>query len=211
MNEYNSFNLANVALPVAPKWKNNDFILDEHCKFQHSCRMIFDGPMAHITSGEVKTNMFLIWAGPDRQDIYDNFNLTVVQHHDIDYVMQQFEEFYALICNFIATYFKFTRVYQKQGETIDISYNRILKICDQCEFSDPDERLIGAIIFGLSIVKAQDKLLQMPKTLNLQQCLTVCRHYKSLKLHIEQIRPNKSVDYLKQHHNKKKGQSGQST
>ena len=41
--------------------------------------MIFDGPMAHITSGKVKTNMFLIWAGPDGQDIYDNFNLTVTQ------------------------------------------------------------------------------------------------------------------------------------
>ena len=51
----------------------------------------------------------------------------------------------------------------------------------------------------------------MPKTLNLQQCLTVCRHYESLKLHIEQIRPNKSVDYLKWCHNKKKGHSSQST
>ena len=90
-----------------------------------------------------------------------------------------------------------SKVYQKPGETIDTFYNRILKICNQCEFSDPDERLIDAIIFGTSIVKVQDKLLQTPKTLNLQQCLTVCRHYESLKLHIEQIRPGKSVDYLK--------------
>ena len=54
----------------------------------------------------------------------------------------------------------------------------------------------------MSIVKAQGKLLQTPKTLNLQQCLTVCRHYESLKLHIEQIRPGKSVDYLRKCHNK---------
>ena len=159
--------------------------------------MIFDGPMAHITSGKVKTNMFLIWAGPDGQDIYDNFNLTIAQCHDIDYVMQQFEEFCALICNFRAARFKFSKVYQKQGENVDIFYNRTLKICHQCEFSDPDECLIDAIIFGMSIVKAQDKLLQMPKPLNLQQCLHVCRHYESLKPHIEQIRPGKSVYYLK--------------
>ena len=38
VNGYNSFNLANVTLPVAPKWKNNEFILDEYCKFQHSYR-----------------------------------------------------------------------------------------------------------------------------------------------------------------------------
>ena len=54
MNEYNSFNLANVTPPIAPKWKNNEFILDEYHNFQHSCRMIFDGPMAPITSGKVK-------------------------------------------------------------------------------------------------------------------------------------------------------------
>ena len=33
--------------------------------------------MAHIPSGKVKTSMFLIWAGPDAEDIYDNLNLTV--------------------------------------------------------------------------------------------------------------------------------------
>ena len=66
MNEYNLFNLANVTTPIAPKWKKNEFILDEYHKFQYSFR-IFNGPMAHITSGEVKTSMFLIWAGADGQ------------------------------------------------------------------------------------------------------------------------------------------------
>ena len=76
MIEYNSFNLAKVTPSITPKWKNNEFILDKYHKFQHSCRIIFDSPMAHVTSGKVKTNMFLIWAGPDGQDIYDNFKLT---------------------------------------------------------------------------------------------------------------------------------------
>ena len=30
---------------------------------------IFDRPMAHITNGKVKTNMFLISAEPDGEDI----------------------------------------------------------------------------------------------------------------------------------------------
>ena len=117
--------------------------------------MIYDGPMAHITSGKVMTNMFLIWAGLDGQDIYENFRLTPTQ--------KQFEELCVPICNFRAARFKFSKVYQKQGERVDMFSNRILKICSQCEFSDPDERLIDAIIFGMSIIKAQDKLLQMPK------------------------------------------------
>ena len=86
-NEYNSFNLANVTPPVAPKWKNNDNLLDEYRKLQRSCIRIFDGAICHVTSGKVKTNMFLIWAGPDGEDIYENFKLTSVQRYDLDYVI----------------------------------------------------------------------------------------------------------------------------
>ena len=72
---YASFNLKNINVPVPPKWKHNNHILDEYKKFHHSCQRIFNGLMAHITSGKVKTNMFLIWCGPDGEDIYDNFEL----------------------------------------------------------------------------------------------------------------------------------------
>ena len=90
-------------------------------------------------------------------------------------------------------------------------YNRILKLAHQCNFSDIDECLIDAIIFGTNCVKAQDKLLQTPKMLSLQQCLTVCRHYESLKLHIQQIRPGSSkyIELLKKCHPKKKPGSSQ--
>ena len=55
-------------------------------------------------------------------------------------------------------------------------------------------------------MKAQDKLLQMPRTLSLQQCLTVCQHYESLQLHIQQIQPvsDKYIKFLKKHHPKGK-------
>ena len=60
MNEYNSFNLANVTPPVPPKWKSSDTLLDDFRKFRRSCQCIFDGPMCHITSAKVKTSMLLI-------------------------------------------------------------------------------------------------------------------------------------------------------
>ena len=47
--------------------------------------------------------------------------------------------------------------------------------------------------------------------LSLQQCLSVVRHYESLKLHIQQIRPDKSVEYLRQCDPSKKKGSGQGT
>ena len=69
-----------------------------------------------------------------------------------------------------------------------------------------NEWLIDAIIFGTTCVQAQDKLLQMPNTLNLQQCLNVCRHYASLSIHIQQIGSgsDRQVEFLHKHHSKTK-------
>ena len=210
VNEYNSFNLANITPPIAPKWKQPDNLLDEFRKFKCSCHHIFDGPMCHITSGKVKTSMLLIWARPDGEDIYDNFNLQPHQANDVNYVLQHFKEFCEPICNFRGARFKFSRVFQRQGENVNTFYNRILKLARHCDFSDMNERLIDVIIFGTMCVKAQDKLLQTPNTLNLQQCLTVCRHYKSVSLHIQQIQSgcDRQVEFLHKHHPKAK-KSGQ--
>ena len=176
INEYNSFNLANVTPPIAPKWKTSDTLLDDYHKFRRSRQRIFDRPVCHITSGKVKTNMFLIWAGPDGEDIYDSFNLPVGMKHNIELVMQQFEELCEPICNFRMAQFKFAKVHQSPGETIDMFYNRILRIGCKCDFTDLDECIINAIIFRTDCIKAQDKLLPTPKTLSLKQCLTVCCH-----------------------------------
>ena len=52
---------------------------------------------------------------------------------------------------------------------LDTFYNRILKLAKQCQFEPSEEksRLIDAIIYRTSIVKAQEKLLQTPITLNI--------------------------------------------
>ena len=55
--------------------------------------------------------------GPDGEDIYDNFRLAPAQRYDIDIVMEWFEEFCAPICNFRATWFKFTKVSTKSKGT----------------------------------------------------------------------------------------------
>ena len=88
VNEYNSFHLANITPPVAPKWKHPDSLLDEFHKFRRSCQRIFNGPMCHITSGNAKTSMLLICAGPNGEDIYDNFNLPPHLANDMDHVLQ---------------------------------------------------------------------------------------------------------------------------
>ena len=49
---------------------------------------IFNGPMAHITNGKVKTNMFLIWAGPNGENKYENLQLSPSQQYNLDAVLK---------------------------------------------------------------------------------------------------------------------------
>ena len=200
-----SFNLTGIVPPQPPKWKQVNHLYEDFKKFKRSCTCVFDGPMAHV-SDRVKVNMLLLWCGPDGEDIYEGFNLDVHQLYDLELIWSLFDKHCKPICNFCAARWKFCTVAQAPSETLDTFYNRILKLAKQCQFEPAEERsrLIDAIIYGTTITKAQEKLLQMPITLTLDQCLSICRHYESLKYHLETIKP-RSVEYLQKRHNKSKG------
>ena len=174
---------------MPPKCKHNDHILEEYKKFCCSHQCIFDGPMPHVTSGKVKTNMFLIWCGPDSEDIYNNFQLNDNEMYDIDYVMEQFELYCEPMCNFRAARYKFCQVSQCENEMMNAFYHHIQKLCVQCQFSDDEECLVDAIIYGTKVQKARGKLLQMPKHFTLHDCFKICCHYESLQYHLNVVKP----------------------
>ena len=185
VDEYNYFNLQNIKAPVPPKWKDNDNILEDFKKFKCSCIHIFVGPMAHIASGKVKTNMFLIWAGPDGKDIYENLQLSSSQQFNIDEVFKAFERYCGPICNFRAARFKFRNVCQHDGETVNTFYHRILKLGKQCQFENLNEHLIDTIVYGCHS--------KMPIRMGLEECLLICCHYESLQWHINTVHPGSEV------------------
>ena len=48
------------------------------------------GPMVHI-SEKVKVSMLLLLCGPDREDIYEGFNLDERQQYDLDLIWALFD------------------------------------------------------------------------------------------------------------------------
>ena len=134
---------------------------------------IFDGTMAHITNGKVKTNMFLMLAGSDGKDIHENLQLSPSQQYNLDAVFKAFERYYKPICNFCVARFKFRVVKQHKTETINTFYHCILCLGRQCQFENINEHLIDAIVYGCKFKKVQDKLHQMPIQMMLQECLLI--------------------------------------
>ena len=76
--------------------------------------------------------MFLIWAGPDGEDIYENLQLSLSQQYTLDAVFEAFERYCEPICNFCAARFKFRAVKQHESENINTFYHRILCLAGQC-------------------------------------------------------------------------------
>ena len=80
-------------------------------------------------------------------------------------------------------------------------YHHIQKLCVQCQFSDNEERLVDAIIYGTKVHKAREKLLQMPRHLTLHDCLKIFCHYESLQYHLNVVKPtDKPVESITKHH-----------
>ena len=120
--------------PIAPKWKMSDTLLDDFHKFKHSCQCIFDGPMCQISSGKVKTSMLLIWAGPDGEDIYENFNFLPHQKYDVDYVLRRFKEFCEPISNFRMARFKSPKCISKMVSLLMFFTTGFSKLQDNVNF-----------------------------------------------------------------------------
>ena len=121
------------------------------------------------------------------------------------------------IANQYATFvlpFKFRAVKQHETETINTFYHRILRLARQCQFENINEHLIDAIVYGCKAKKAQDKLLQMPIQMTLEECLLICRHYESLQWHINTVRPTgeiRAMDGLARQCQKSKSRSNSNT
>ena len=136
--------------------------------------------------------MFLIWAGPDGEDVCENLQLSLPQQHNLDAGFEAFKRYCEPICNFCAARFKFRTVKQHETETINAFYHCILHLARQYQFENINEHLIDAIVYGCKSKKVQDKQLQMSIQMTLEECLLICRHYESLQWHINTARPTGS-------------------
>ena len=77
--------------------------------------------------------MFLIWCGPDSEDIYDNFQLDDDEMYDIN-CYGTLKLYCEPICNFRAARYKFRQVSQCENETTNAFYHHIQKLCVQCQY-----------------------------------------------------------------------------
>ena len=93
----------------------------------------------------------------------------------LDVYWSRFEQYLSPKSNCRLSRSKLRTIRQEPGETVDsfVKKNRIL--VEECQFTNPDEHIIDALIFGSSSKRTQSKLSDFDKTLTLNRALEIAR------------------------------------
>ena len=143
-------------------------------KFKARCQLYFNGPLKD-KSEEEQVNYLLIWSGDDGIELASTWSLNEDDRKKLDVYWARFEQYLSPKSNFRLSRFKLRTARQEQGETVDSFVKKIRILVDECQFTNPDEHIIDALIFGLSSKRSQSKLLEFDKDLTLNRALEIAR------------------------------------
>ena len=100
--------------------------------------------------------------------------------------------------NFRLSRYKLRTLKQQPGESADSFVEKIRILVEECRFTNPDEHIIDALIFGSNSKRTQTKLLDKDTTLTLDTALDIARTEEATNNQIKEISPGTSthVDVL---------------
>ena len=100
--------------------------------------------------------------------------------------------------NFRLSRYKLRTLKQQPGESADSFVKKIRILVEECRFTNPDEHIIDALIFGSNSKRTQTKLLDKDTTLTLDTALDIARTEEATNNQIKEISPGTSthVDVL---------------
>ena len=143
-------------------------------KFKARCQLYFNGPLKD-KSEEEQVNYLLIWSGDDGIELVSTWSLSDEEKKKLDAHWTRFEQYLSPRSNFRLSRFKLRTAKQEPGEAVDSFIKRLRILVEACQFTNPEEHIIDALIFGSSSKRTQSKLLEFDKTLTLNQALEIAR------------------------------------
>ena len=117
----------------------------------------------------------MIWSGDDGIELVSTWSLSDEEKKKLDAHWTRFEQYLSPRSNFRLSRFKLRTAKQEPGEAVDSFIKRLKILVEACQFTNPEEHIIDALIFGSSSKRTQSKLLEFDKTLTLNQALEIAR------------------------------------
>ncbi len=183
-------------LPIPKMDWNNADLVNTFKKFKSTCLHYFNGPLKNI-SEEEKCSYLLIWTGDEGIELESTWGLSVHEKKKLDTYWTRFEAYVKPKSNFRLARFKLRTLKQLENEPIDSFARRLRLQISECNYANPDEQIIDALIFGSNSQQIQSKLLEKDNTLTLDNALAIARTAEATSQQVQEIlRPETNINAL---------------
>lgn len=172
-------------------WDSED-LYQEFSRFRNHVGFVFDGPLSKLNDKQ-KSGWLGTWIGSQGREIYKIFEWTEGEKDDPQKVLDKFESYTRPRKNKRIARHKLRQRKQKQSESFDNFVKDLRLILLDCEYSNPDDILIDAIIEGVYEKKLQEKLLYQGEELTLAKALTIGQQYELAQKQIKIVRDENSA------------------
>ena len=143
-------------------------------KFKATCELYFSGPLKEKSEGE-KISYLLIWTGDEGIELASTWSLTETESANLDTYWAKFEEYVPPKSNFRLARYKLRVLKQEKGESVDCFIKKVRVLVKECKYTNIDEHIIDALIFGSSDPRVQAKLLEHDASLTLTKAIDIAR------------------------------------
>jgi len=129
------------------------------------------------------------------------WTLTADDKKKLSTYWERFEEYVARRSNFRLARYKLHTLKQKPGESVDSFLKKDRILVTECKYTNPDEHIIDALIFGSNNPRLQSKLLEYDSTLTLSKAVSIVWTQEATSNQLQDIRGSQTttIDALKQH------------
>ena len=143
-------------------------------KFKNLCQLYFSGPLKD-KSEEEQVSYLLIWSGEEGIELVSTWTLTADDKKKLSTYWEKFEEYVAPRSNFRLARYKLRTLKQEPDESVDSFLKKVRILVTECKYTNPDEHIIDALIFGSNNPRVQSKLLEYDSTLTLNKAVSIAR------------------------------------
>ena len=161
-------------------------------KIQRSLPTVFFRPVKG--KERARTDSFLlIWSGDEGRELASTWTLTADEKKKLSTHWAKFEGYVAPRSNFRLARYKLPTIKQEPSETVDSILKKVRILVKECKYTNPDEHIIDALIFGSVNPRVQSKLLEHDDTLTLDKTVNIARTQEATSSQLQDIRGSQTT------------------
>ena len=137
---------------------------------------------------EEQISFLLIWSGDEGRELASTWTLTADEKKKLSTYWAKFENYVAPRSNFRLARYKLRTIKQEPSETVDSFLKEVSILVKECKYTNSDEHIVDALIFGSNKPRVQSKLLEHDNTLTLDKAINIARIQEATSNQLQDIR-----------------------